>query len=169
MVTQFWHIVSGVGFLYVVASWSKMSQRDIVEFHPFVGRLVGGATFNALLTCASSVSYHAWYIFFHVLKKFFTLANFALMVDFSSCVYGTRVPFGLNLLRHAGVEVVGAMLRWKGCWESTMAIALPLGLDKRFVLSIKGNSMPCRWECIYAALSTKLWGLLYVGTEYVVL
>jgi len=35
------------------------------------------------------------------------------MVDFSSRVYGTATPSGLNLLGYAGVDVWGAMLRWK--------------------------------------------------------
>ncbi len=49
-------MVSGVGLLYVVASWLKMSRIDIVEFHPVVGGFVGGATLKASLTCSSSVS-----------------------------------------------------------------------------------------------------------------
>ncbi len=61
-------MVAGVGFPYMVASWSKMSRRDIVEFHPVVGRFDGDVTLNELLTYTSSVSYHAWYMFFHVLK-----------------------------------------------------------------------------------------------------
>jgi hypothetical protein len=35
------------------------------------------------------------------------------MVDFSSRVYGTATPSRLNLLGYAGVDVQGAMLRWK--------------------------------------------------------
>ena len=42
------------------------------------------------------------------------MMNFASMVDFPSCMYGTKLPSGLNLLGYAGVEVTGAMLRWNG-------------------------------------------------------
>ena len=42
--TLFWRIASGVGFPYVDANWSKMSQIDIVAFHPVVGGVVGGVT-----------------------------------------------------------------------------------------------------------------------------
>jgi hypothetical protein len=56
-VMLFWRMASGVGLpYYVVASWSKMLQMDIVESHPVGGGIVGGATLKALLTCSSSVS-----------------------------------------------------------------------------------------------------------------
>ena len=54
--TLFWRIASGVGLPYVDAIWLKMSQIDIVAFHPVVGGVVGGATLEASLTCSSSVS-----------------------------------------------------------------------------------------------------------------
>jgi hypothetical protein len=54
-VRLFWRIVFGVGFPYVVASWSNISWSDIIVFHPVVGRVVGGATLNASFTCALSV------------------------------------------------------------------------------------------------------------------
>ena len=49
---------------------------------------------------------------FPCLKVFLTLANFASIVDFSSHVYGTGSPSGLNLFGYTGVEVTGAMFRW---------------------------------------------------------
>ena len=54
-VMLFWCMASGVGFPYVVASWSNMLQMDIVEFHPVVGGVVGGATLKSSLTCLSCV------------------------------------------------------------------------------------------------------------------
>jgi hypothetical protein len=96
----------------MVAGWSFVLQRDIVEFHPVIGGLVGGVTLNVLLrVCHSMLG-----MFFHILKKFFTLANLVSMVDFSSHLYGTKVPSGLNLLGYEGVKVVGAILRWKAFW-----------------------------------------------------
>jgi hypothetical protein len=53
-------------------------------------------------------------MFFHVSKKFYTMENFSSNVDFSLQVYGTITPSRLNLIGYAGVNVVGAMLRWKG-------------------------------------------------------
>ncbi len=67
-VRLFCRIASGVGLLYVPWSWSKMSLGNIDPFHPVVGGFVAGATLKASLTCMSSVSYTAQYMFFHVLK-----------------------------------------------------------------------------------------------------
>ena len=47
-VMLFWRMASGVGFPYVVASWSNMFRMDIVEFHSVVGGVVGGATLKEL-------------------------------------------------------------------------------------------------------------------------
>jgi len=44
----FWRMASGVGFPYVVASWSNMFRMGIVEFHPVIGGVVGGATLKEL-------------------------------------------------------------------------------------------------------------------------
>ena len=51
------------------------------------------------------------------------MANIASIVDFSSRVYGTDTPPGLNLLGYAGVVVTGAMLRWNGLGTIKMYIS----------------------------------------------
>ncbi len=59
-VIMFWHMALGAGHPYVHIIWSKMLLSVIDKFHPMVGGVVAGATLNALLMCASSVSYTAY-------------------------------------------------------------------------------------------------------------
>jgi hypothetical protein len=69
-----------------------MSQRDTVEFNPFVGGEKGGGGGSRLGDLERIVDMHVQGVVvcsvyvFQRFKVFLTLANFTSIVDFSSCV-----------------------------------------------------------------------------------
>ena len=87
-VMLFLRMASGVGFPYVVASWSNMLRMDIVEFHPVVGGVFGGATLKASLMCLSCVVAHLVYV----------LPRFKVILHY--CVFSVDGGFLLSRVWH---------------------------------------------------------------------